>query len=424
VFVGVGRYNLGAVQAGWCGVRKPIPHPGIGILVLLGLLFALVCLALSVIALTCASVGAGVSQVSIVSPPNGFVIAEGETVVVHAVSSGRGLVRSELLVDGVVAEAMSSPRIAILGDWSVSHSWHAEPAGQHRLSVRVSSVSGGAVESRSVVVAIAPPGVIAFSSNREANYEIYRMRTDGRQLTSITSGQGQKREPSCRDQQQLLFTLVADDGGSDVWLLDLQTGRGSNLTASLGGDRWPLWAPDEGTIAFVSDRYGPSQLFLMNPDGSDQYQLTQEDFVVEQPSWAPDGSALLFSALREGNWDLFTISSDTGSATRVTEDPVQDWQPAWSPSGDEIAFTSNRDGNQQIYIMQADGSGARRITAFPLGAEQPRWSPDGQWIVCVAYTGLGEGLNAREVYIVRRDGSDQIRLTIDAFDDTEPDWCE
>ncbi|MCJ7619051.1 MAG: hypothetical protein MUP64_02385, partial [Anaerolineae bacterium] len=149
-------------------MRKPIPHPGIGILVLLGLLIALVCLALSVIALTCASVGAGVSQVSIVSPPNGFIIAEGETVVVHAVSSGRGLVRSELLVDGVVAEAMSSPRIAILGDWSVSHSWNAEPAGQHRLSVRVSAASGGAVESRSVVVAVPPPGAIVFSSNREA----------------------------------------------------------------------------------------------------------------------------------------------------------------------------------------------------------------------------------------------------------------
>jgi Tol biopolymer transport system component len=405
-------------------VRKPIPHPGTGILVLLGLLFALVCLAPSFVALTFVSVGAGVNQVSIVSPPNGFVIAEGETVVVHAVSSGRGLVRSELLVDRVVVDVMSSPRIALVADWSVSHSWHAELPGQHRLSVRVSSVSGGAVESRSVVVAVPPPGTIAFSSNRTANYRIYRMRTDGRQLTAMDSSQGQEREPSCGDQGGLLFTLVADDGGSDVWLLDLQTGKGASLTASLGGDRSPRWAPDEGTIAFVSDRYGPSQLFLMNHDGSSQLQLTQEGFVVEEPSWAPDGSALLFSGHREDNWDIFAISLDGGSAKRVTEDPAQDWQPAWSPTGDEIAFASNRDGNQQIYVMQADGRQARRITAFPMGAEQPRWSPDGQWIVCVAYTGLGEGLNAREIYILRRDGSDQMRLTFDAFDDTEPDWCD
>jgi len=404
-------------------VRKPLPHPGIGILVLIGLSFGLVSLVLAVLALTHASTGAGVSGVSIVSPANGFVLAEGETVVVHAVSTGRGLTRSELLVDGVVADSVSSPQIGPVGAWSVSHSWDAEIPGQHRLSVRVCAVSGGAVESRSVMVAIAPPGVIVFSSNREANYQIYRMRTDGRQLIPITSGQGQKHEPSCQDQQQLLFALVADDGGSDIWLLDLEIGKELKLTASLGGDCWPLWAPDGGTIAFVSDRYGPSQLFLMNPDGSGQVQLTQEDFAVEQPSWAPEGSTLLFSGHRDGNWDVFTISVRGERATRVTEDPAQDWFPAWSPSGDEIAFTSDRDGNQQIYVMQADGSGARRITAFPMGAEQPRWSPDGQWIVCVAYTGLGDSLNAREVYIMRRDGSDQMRLTFDAFDDTEPVWC-
>ena len=424
MLVGTGGYNLAAVQAWWCGVRKPLRHPGIGIVILIGLSFALVCLALTVLALTYASGGAGVSRVSIVSPANGFIIAEGETVVVHAVSSGGGLVRSELLVDGVLADVVSSPRIASVGDWSVSHSWHAAVPGQHRLSVRVSAVSGAAVESRSVVVGVAPPGIIVFSSNREANHEIYRMRTDGRQLMPITTGRAQKREPSCRDQQQLLFALIADDGGSDIWLLDLETGRELNLTASLGGDRWPLWAPDQRTIAFVSDRYGASQLVLMNSDGSGQVQLTREGFAVEQPSWAPDGSALLFSGQREGNWDVFTISVDGDRATRVTEDLAQDWFPAWSPGGDEIAFTSNRDGNQQIYVMQADGSGAGRITAFPLGAEQPRWSPDGQWIVCVAYTGLGDGLNAREVYTMRRDGSDQMRLTFDSFDDTEPVWCQ
>jgi Tol biopolymer transport system component len=399
-------------------------HPGVAILAVFCVLSALLCLALSILALTYVSVGAGTLHVEILSPANGSIIAEGEAVVVHAASSGRGLITSELLVDGAVADVVSSPRIAWLGDWSVSHSWLAGPPGQHRLSVRVSSVSGGAMESRSVVVAVAPSGTIVFSSNREGNYEIYRMRTDGRQLTLLARGDGQKREPSCGNQQQLLFTLVADDGGSDIWLLDAQTGKESNLTASLGGDRSARWAPDEDTIAFVSDRYGPSQLFLMNPDGLGQYQLTREDSAVETPSWAPDGSTLLYAAQQEGDWDIFAIPAAGGMATAVTDSPAQDSQPAWSPSGDEIAFTSNRDGSEQIYVMQADGSGARRITAFPLGAEQPRWSPDGEWIVCVAYTGLGDGLNAREVYIVRRDGSDQMRLTFDAFDDTEPDWCD
>jgi Tol biopolymer transport system component len=74
--------------------------------------------------------------------------------------------------------------------------------------------------------------------------------------------------------------------------------------------------------------------------------------------------------------------------------------------------------------MGADGTAQKRITAFPSGAEQARWAPDGQWLVCTTYTGSGERLNAREIYIMRRDGSDQICLTDNDVDDTEPDWCE
>jgi len=271
---------------------------------------------------------------------------------------------------------------------------------------------------------VAPPGRIAFSSNRTGAYQIYTMRTDGLELGAVTMGPEQKREASCRAGGLMLYTATPDDGASDIWLMELETGERSNLTSGLGGERWCRWAPDETAVAFISDRYGPSQLFLMNPDGSGQVQVTREEFPTMQPSWAPDGSAVLVAADREGNWDIFSVDVDGGSFTRLTSDPGDDLEPAWSPDGDEIAFTSNRDGNQQIYIMKVDGSAPQRITAFPLGAEQPRWSPDGEWIVCVAYTGRGERLGAREIYLMRRDGSDQMRLTDNAFDDTEPDWCE
>jgi hypothetical protein len=404
-------------------VGKPTPQPGIGTLVPLGLVLV-ACLASSFLVLTYVLLGAGVSQVLISSPPTGYVVAEGEVLIVHAESSGRGLIKSELLVDGVVADSVSSSRPAGLTDWSVAYAWRAQPVGLHRVRVRVFDISGGVAESSSVVIGVPPPGGIVFSSNRTGTYEIFAMQSDGRELAPVATGTGQRREPACGSEQRLLFSRTGDGGGSDVWLSQLDAGRESNLTASLGGDRWPRWAPDGGSIAFVSDRYGSSQLFLMGPDGSGQLQLTQEDFAVEQPSWAPDGSRLLVAANSGGNWDIFSTSLGGPSLTRLTEDPARDEQPAWSPRGGEIAFVSNREGNQQIYVMNADGTGQRRITAFPSGAEQPHWSPDGDWIVCVAYTGQGNGLDAREIYVMRRDGSDQMRLTDNLFDDTEPDWCE
>ena len=402
--------------------RKPRPENGI--LILLGVLSVLVCLALGSLVVACELRNAGVSHVQILAPPNGTIIARGETLAVHVASAGRGLVRSELVVDGEVVDSVSSPRVGGLTDWSITHSWQAEQLGQHRVSARVFDLAGGATESASLVVAVPPPGGIAFSSNRTGAYQIYTMQTDGLGLAAVTTGPEQKREASCRAEGLLLCTATTDVGASDIWLLELETGERLALTSGLGGDRWSRWAPDATAVAFISDRYGPSQLFIMNPDGSGQVQVTREEFPTMQPSWAPDGSAVLVAADREGNWDIFSVDVDGGSFTRLTSDPGDDLEPAWSPDGDEIAFTSNRDGNQQIYIMKADGSAPQRITAFPLGAEQPRWSPDGEWIVCVAYTGRGERLGAREIYLMRRDGSDQMRLTDNAFDDTEPDWCE
>jgi Tol biopolymer transport system component len=392
-------------------------------LIPLGLALLLACATLSVLAASYVFLPVGVTDVRTVSPAAGSVVMAGETLVVHAVSTGRGLVKSELLVDGNVVDSLPSPRATGLTDWSITHSWVAQPPGQRRINVRVTGLSGSSEDSPSLVVAVAPPGRLAFSSNRQGSYEIYTMPTDGGEAVRITQGPEENRQPSCSNTGALIYSSHEPDGGVDVSLVDLGSDGRSDLTASLGRDQSPRWAPNGAGIAFVSDRYGLPQLFLMNTDGSEQFQLTRGDSPAEQPGWAPDGSSLVFVSQSQGNWDIHRVSVQDGAISRLTEDPGQDWYPAWSPSADSIAFTSDREGSQQVYVMDADGSNQRRITSFPMGAEQPQWSPDGEWIVCVAYSERGEGLDAREIYLIRRDGSDQMRLTNNAFDDTEPTWC-
>jgi len=365
-----------------------------------------------------------VDEIRMASPSSGSIVMAGETLVVHAAATGKGLVRSELLVDGVVVDSLPSPRVAGLTDWSITHSWVAQLPGQHRITIRVRDLAGSALESRSLVVAVAPPGRIAFASNRSGTHQIYVMPTGGGEPNGITSGPEEKRQPSCSDAGALLYTAGRSGGGADIGLVELETGQSMDLTASLGRDFSPRWAPDGESIGFVSDRYGLSQLFIMDPDGGGQFQLTRGDSPAEQPGWSPDGSFMVFASQSEDNWEIFRVSVRDGDVFRLTEDPGLDSYPAWSPDGDLIAFTSDREGNQQVYVMKADGSEQRRITSFPSGAEQPQWSPDGEWIMCVAYTGRGGGLDAREIYLVRQDGSDQMRLTDNAYDDTEPVWCE
>jgi Tol biopolymer transport system component len=72
--------------------------------------------------------------------------------------------------------------------------------------------------------------------------------------------------------------------------------------------------------------------------------------------------------------------------------------------------------------MSTSGADVRLLTDFSRGAEAPAWSPDGYWLAFVAYTGEGEGVNARELYLMRSNGQELVRLTRNSFDDTQPDW--
>ena len=77
------------------------------------------------------------------------------------------------------------------------------------------------------------------------------------------------------------------------------------------------------------------------------------------------------------NTEISLIDPDGSNEVQLTNNSVDDTDPVWSPDGRTIAFTSLRDGDSAVYLMDADGSDQRRLTA---GAD-PAWSPDGTQII-------------------------------------------
>ena len=144
-----------------------------------------------------------------------------------------------------------------------------------------------------------------------------------------------------------------------------------------GGERWisgPAWSPDGRAIAFTQSGCGPRhyiEIYVMNADGSEQRRLTRNrgprgipnagpDPVPspDQLAWSPDGTKIAFISERDGNWELFVMSADGSEQRRLTRNTVRDSNPVWSPDGRRIAFESN----EQVSVMNADGSGQRRLT--------------------------------------------------------------
>jgi Tol biopolymer transport system component len=162
---------------------------------------------------------------------------------------------------------------------------------------------------------------IAFNSDRDGGaLSGYLVRPDGSDLRRIETNTWLEYPSFSPDGRQLVFEGAV---GSDyeVWVADIATGSTVRLTDSRGGDGWPVWSPDGKTIAFTTERDDCARaprdqdcwrtgepgehrdVWLMNPDGTDQRRVSPEhgQFV----SWSPDGSLLLVSG-----HTLFVIRPD------------------------------------------------------------------------------------------------------------------
>jgi dipeptidyl aminopeptidase/acylaminoacyl peptidase len=190
-----------------------------------------------------------------------------------------------------------------------------------------------------------------------------------------------------------------------------------NLTNNPAADSGPSWSPDGTQIAFVSDRDGNSEIYLMKSDGTDVRRLTTDSAIDEEPTWSPDGRKVAFVSDRTGNLDIFTVDTDGGGLIRLTKGQASDSVPAWSPDGTRIAFVSDRDGNSEIYTLEVEGALVTRLTTNPAVEGAPAWSPDGREI---AFVSNRDG--NKEIYAMQQDGAGQTNLTNDPANDQGPSW--
>ena len=109
-------------------------------------------------------------------------------------------------------------------------------------------------------------------------------------------------------------------------------------------------------IAFASNRDGNSEIYIMNPDGSEQVNLTRHRAHDFSPAWSPTGKQILFASERGGKTtDIYVMDADGSDVRRVFRERVERRHPTWAPDGSEIAFMS-----AHTLLPIKDGFGAYR----------------------------------------------------------------
>lgn len=188
---------------------------------------------------------------------------------------------------------------------------------------------------------------------------------------------------SNRDDRPNIY--VMDDDGSNVQRLTF-----TDMPESQ--EYQPVWSPNGKRIAFSRYIGGPKKLlddlFVMDQDGSDEQQLTNEPAIsYADITWAPDGHRIAFISNQNGGREVYTMDLWTNEIQQLTHHPhhaEQAYNPSWSPSGKYIAYEQSfgpwRITN--IYVMDSNGEKSHPLAPNKdWNQSSPRWSPDSKHIL-------------------------------------------
>lgn len=242
--------------------------------------------------------------------------------------------------------------------------------------------------------------------------------SDLRRLTEFASQDARAVHPAWSpDGREIAFNVVwhrVEGHRSEIYVMSSDGSRLRPWTRTPNGrSSWnATWAPDGKQMAFVSDRDGIPDIYVMQLDGTGLERLTVtsgDRRHALNPAWSPDGRRIAFDSNRDGDDEIYVLDLASRQSNAVGSTPPDggSWTPAWSPDGRQIAFASNRDGPDELYVMNADGSNMRRINARATG--RPRWSPDGSTLIFQRF----ETPDREEVWTVGVDGSELRKLVSD-----------
>ncbi|MCL5006115.1 MAG: Tol-Pal system beta propeller repeat protein TolB [Acidobacteria bacterium] len=209
-------------------------------------------------------------------------------------------------------------------------------------------------------------------------------------------------------------------GNPEIWVMDYDGYNQHQITNYHSLCLTPRWSPDNSDLAFTSYASGNPEIYVFSLLTNRRIPFPTYKGLNTTPAWSPDGKKIAFCSSMSGDPEIYVCDRNGLNLQRLTFSPGVDISPVWNPkTGNEIAFVSDRSGSPQIYIMNADGTNLRRLITAGGDAEAPSWSPNGLYI---AFSWRVTETGEWDVYVIEIATGRIIQLTHNAGRNEHPTW--
>jgi TolB protein len=262
------------------------------------------------------------------------------------------------LVASVACEAASPLSIPIQLTHSLNYATAAAPDGKRLVTITVIAGKG-----QIFVMNVDGSNPVQITHDT-IDYDDPQWSPDGKKIVATgTAGE-----------QQRIYIMNPDGSGPQpLTPPDIRAIHGS-------------WSPDSRQVIFCADddvrppKKNDTKIYSIDVE-TKQIKTLVSGGVNTYPSWSPDMKKIAFrKIIGDMNSEVFVVNSDGTNLRNITNNPAFDGWPAWSPDGKWIAFASNRESAYQIYIMDENGGNVRLVANTEGRATAPRWSPDSKTI--------------------------------------------
>ncbi|TLS38541.1 S9 family peptidase [Pseudalkalibacillus caeni] len=261
----------------------------------------------------------------------------------------------------------------------------------------------------------------------------------------------------CGQKVAYIKTTINDekDYESHLFVYDRKTGESNQWTFGASRNQSPRWAATGEKLAFVSNRSGKNQIWIISAGGGEATQLTNLKNGASNPVWRPDNKALLFvSPLEEGETletteehdkkaelqplivdklqykadgrgfldnkknQLILIDLKTKQMEQLTSGPYNHSDPTWSPDGSAVAYARDREDEPGSYFLsdlfiKPIGEEAYRVNDEEGVFSKPNWSPDGDALSYIGHLLEYDGATLNRVWVTALDSKETRCLTAD-----------